>query len=85
MNNSVKNVLALLVLGFATYTAQAAEVKLLNVSYDPIIDHDLIVRDLAHLIPSSNTKIAYLKHNYLPLYSQHFIEELLIGANEITD
>jgi sulfate transport system substrate-binding protein len=35
MNNSVKNVLALLVLGFATYTAQAAEVKLLNVSYDP--------------------------------------------------
>jgi len=35
MNNSVKNVLALLVLGFATYTTQAAEVKLLNVSYDP--------------------------------------------------
>jgi len=35
MNNKVKSVLALLVLGFATYTAQAAEVKLLNVSYDP--------------------------------------------------
>ena len=35
MNNSVKSVLALLVLGFATYTTQAAEVKLLNVSYDP--------------------------------------------------
>ena len=35
MNNSFKSVLALLVLGFATYTAQAAEVKLLNVSYDP--------------------------------------------------
>ena len=35
MNNRVKSVLALLVLGFATYTAQAAEVKLLNVSYDP--------------------------------------------------
>ena len=35
MKHCVKNVLALLVLGFATYTAQAAEVKLLNVSYDP--------------------------------------------------
>lgn len=37
MNNSFKSVLALLVLvlGFATYTTQAAEVKLLNVSYDP--------------------------------------------------
>jgi DNA-binding transcriptional LysR family regulator len=53
-------------------------------AYDPMIDHDLVVRDLAHLIPSSNTKIAYLKHNYLPLYSQHFIEELLIAADEIT-
>ena len=53
-------------------------------AYDPLIDHDLVVRDLAHLIPSSNTKIAYLKHNYLPLYSQHFIDELLIAAEEIT-
>jgi DNA-binding transcriptional LysR family regulator len=53
-------------------------------AYDPLIDNDLVVRDLAHLIPSSNTKIAYLKHNYLPLYSQHFIEELLIAADEIT-
>ncbi len=35
MNNRVKSVLALLVLGFSAYTAQAAEVKLLNVSYDP--------------------------------------------------
>ncbi len=35
MNNRVKSVLALLVLGFASYTAQADEVKLLNVSYDP--------------------------------------------------
>ncbi len=35
MNNSVKSVLALLVLGFSTYTTQAAEIKLLNVSYDP--------------------------------------------------
>ena len=53
-------------------------------AYDALIDQDLVVRDLAHLIPSSNTKIAYLKHNYLPLYSQHFIEELLIAADEIT-
>jgi len=53
-------------------------------AYDPLIDHDLIMRDLAHLIPSSKTKIAYLKHNYLPLYSQHFIEELLAAADEIS-
>ena len=53
-------------------------------AYDALIDQDLVVRDLAHLIPSSKTKIAYLKHNYLPLYSQHFIEELLIAADEIT-
>jgi len=35
MNNRVKSVLALLVLGFSAYTTQAAEVNLLNVSYDP--------------------------------------------------
>ena len=29
------------------------------------------------------TKIAYLIHNYLPLYSQHFIDELLLAAKEI--
>jgi len=54
-----------------------------RIAYDPIIDKDLVVRDLSHLIPSSRTKIAHLKHNYLPLYSQHFIDELLIAAKEI--
>jgi DNA-binding transcriptional LysR family regulator len=52
-------------------------------AYDPLTDQDLVARDLSHLIPSSKTKIAYLKHNYLPLYSQHFIEELLLAAKEI--
>ena len=52
-------------------------------AYDPITDSDLVARDLSHLIPSSRTKIAYLKHNYLPLYSQHFIAELLLAAKEI--
>ena len=52
-------------------------------AYDPLADWDLVARDLSHLIPSSMTKIAYLKHNYLPLYSQHFIDELLIAAKEI--
>jgi DNA-binding transcriptional LysR family regulator len=52
-------------------------------AYDPLIDRDLVARDLSHLIPSSRTKIAYLKHNYLPLYSQHFIDELLLAAKEI--
>lgn len=51
-------------------------------AYDPLVDQDLVLRDLSHLIPGSSTKIAYMKHNYLPLYSQHFIEELLIAAQE---
>jgi len=53
-----------------------------DIAYDTEIDQDLVVHNLAHLIPSSSTKIAYLKHNYLPLFSQHFIEELLIAARE---
>jgi DNA-binding transcriptional LysR family regulator len=54
-----------------------------GMAYDAKIDKDLIIRDLSHLIPKSSTKIAYLKHNYLPLYSQHFIEELLLAAAEM--
>jgi len=54
-----------------------------GMAYDPMADWDLVARDLSHLIPSSRTKIAYLKHNYLPLYSQHFIAELLIAAKEV--
>lgn len=54
-----------------------------GMAYDPMTDNDLAVRSLSHLIPRSNTKIAYLKHNYLPLYSQHFITELLLAAKEV--
>jgi len=54
-----------------------------GMAYDRTIDRDLVVRDLSHLVPSSTTKIAYLKNNYLPLYSQHFIEELLLAAREL--
>lgn len=53
-----------------------------DIAYDDSIDQDLVLRKLDNLIPSSCTKIAYLKQNYLPLYSQHFIEELLIAAKE---
>jgi LysR family transcriptional regulator, cys regulon transcriptional activator len=53
-----------------------------DMAYDPMIDSDLVIRKLNDFIPSSSTKVAYLKHNYLPLYSQHFIEELLIAAKE---
>ncbi len=56
-----------------------------GMAYDSDLDHDLTVRDLSHLIPRSSTKIAYLKHNYLPLYSQHFIDELLLAAKTYTD
>jgi DNA-binding transcriptional LysR family regulator len=48
-----------------------------NMAYDAEADQDLVIRSLAHLIPSSFTKVAYLKQNYLPAYSQHFIDELL--------
>lgn len=54
-----------------------------SMAYDPIADTDLVVRNLPGLIPSSMTKIAYLRQNYLPAYSRHFIEELLDAAREM--
>ena len=53
-----------------------------GMGYDSNIDHDLVARNLSHLIPCSRTKIAYLKKNYLPLYGQHFVDELLAAASE---
>jgi LysR family cys regulon transcriptional activator len=42
------------------------------------------MQDLSHLFPRSRIKIAYyLKDNYLPLYMQHFIDELLVAAKEL--
>lgn len=46
-------------------------------SYEQSNDNDLVALDLSHLIPPSVTKIAYLKHLYLPSYLQYFIDELL--------
>ncbi|TPQ26005.1 LysR substrate-binding domain-containing protein [Methylomonas koyamae] len=46
-------------------------------SYEPGNDSDLICIDLAHLIPRSMTKLAYLKQLYLPTYLRCFIGELL--------
>ena len=67
-----------------TYVRLGMGVGLITaMAYDSVTDSDLVARDLSHLIPSSRTKIAYLKHNYLPLYSQHFIDELLLAAKEI--
>ena len=54
-----------------------------GMAYDEKIDTDFVARDLSHLIPSSRTKIAYLKNNYLPLYGQHFIDELIFAAEEM--
>jgi DNA-binding transcriptional LysR family regulator len=51
-------------------------------AYDKLYDHDLVIRDLSHLISPSITKVAYLKQHYLPLYSQHFIEELILAGEE---
>lgn len=54
-----------------------------GMAVDKTLDTDLVARDLSHLIPSSKTKIAYLKNNYLPLYGQHFIEELIFAAQKM--
>jgi LysR family cys regulon transcriptional activator len=51
-----------------------------STSYEPNNDKDLIALDLAALIPRSITKIAYLKHMYLPSYMKYFINELLSWA-----
>lgn len=45
-------------------------------SFEPGIDSDLIAIDLAHLIPASTTKFAYLKQSYLPTYTRYFIDQL---------
>jgi DNA-binding transcriptional LysR family regulator len=45
-------------------------------SYEPDSDADLVALSLAHLIPQSTTKFAYLKQSYLPSYSRYFIEQL---------
>ena len=54
-----------------------------GMAYNSTIDNGLVARDLSHLVPSSRTKIAYLKNNYLPLYMQHFIDELLVSAKKL--
>jgi len=54
-----------------------------GMAYDPVADKDLQMRSLGELIQASSTKIAYLKHNFLPAYSQHFIEELVLAAHEL--
>jgi DNA-binding transcriptional LysR family regulator len=67
-----------------TYIRSGMGVGLIaGMAYDATTDKDLIALDLSGLIPSSSTKIAYLKHNYLPLYSQHFIDELLLAAKDM--
>ncbi len=55
-----------------------------EMAYNPLLDHDLVARDISHLIPSSVTKIAFLKQNYLPLFTRHFIDELLIEASKVS-
>lgn len=52
-------------------------------SYEKGKDSDLVARNLAGLIPSSTTKIAYLKQLYIPKYCRFFIDELLVeGASK---
>ena len=51
-----------------------------SMSYEPVVDSDLQVIDLAHLIPKSVTKIAYLKQMFLPNYIKYFINELIASS-----
>lgn len=54
-------------------------------SYEPVKDADLVARSLMDLIPSSTTKIAYLRQLYLPSYCQYFLDELLAEAATKSD
>jgi len=47
------------------------------------MDHDLVARDLSHLIPSSRTKIAYLKTTTCLYTRSNFIDELLVAAKSL--
>lgn len=49
-------------------------------SYEPVKDADFFVHDLSGLIPTSVTKIAYVKQLYLPTHTRYFIDELLAEA-----
>jgi DNA-binding transcriptional LysR family regulator len=49
-------------------------------SYEPGIDADLVALDLAHLIPPSTTKFAYLKQSYLPSYARYFVEQIQVST-----
>ncbi|MEI8570428.1 LysR family transcriptional regulator [Methylomonas sp. LW13] len=49
-------------------------------AYEASKDADLVALDLSGLIPSSTTKIAYLKQLYVPNYCRYFIDELLAEA-----
>jgi LysR family cys regulon transcriptional activator len=49
-------------------------------AYEPEKDQDLIALSLADMIPSSVTKIAYLKDLYLPNYCKYFIDEVINAA-----
>ena len=49
-------------------------------AYEAGKDSDLVAIDLTGLIPSSTTKIAYLKQLYVPNYCRYFIDELLAEA-----
>ncbi|OAI02262.1 LysR substrate-binding domain-containing protein [Methylomonas methanica] len=50
-------------------------------AYEAVKDSDLLAIDLSGLIPSSTTKIAYLKQLYVPNYCRYFIDELLAEAD----
>jgi LysR family cys regulon transcriptional activator len=67
-----------------TYVRLGLGVGIIAVTaYDAVKDSDLLALDLGHLIPSSVTKIAYLKQHYLPSYCRYFIDELLTAAELI--
>jgi DNA-binding transcriptional LysR family regulator len=54
-------------------------------SYELDKDADLAALDLAHLIPESTTKFAYLKQSFLPAFTRYFIDQLQKTAQAIPD
>ncbi len=67
-----------------TYVRSGLGVGLItDMAYDGEVDRDLVIRSLADIIPSSSAKIAYLRSSFLPSYTRHFIEELIIAAESL--
>ena len=67
-----------------TYVRERLGIGLIaGMAYSPQQDHDLVIRDLSHLLPWETTWVAYSEDKYLRRFQQCFIQLLedMIGTN----